>query len=160
VLPGGYYRALGRVDDTMNLGGIKVSSVEIERCLLSALPGALAEVAAVGVPAPGGGPELLHLFVVLPPSQSGGGGGAGGGAGGSGAGAGTGPGQQQQQALAAACGAALKSSLNPLFKVHRVLIVPSLPRTASNKVMRRVLRDAALADAAAAAGARAARPRL
>jgi acyl-coenzyme A synthetase/AMP-(fatty) acid ligase len=25
-LPGGAYRALGRVDDTMNLGGIKVSS--------------------------------------------------------------------------------------------------------------------------------------
>ena len=23
-LPGGYYRALGRADDTMNLGGIKV----------------------------------------------------------------------------------------------------------------------------------------
>ena len=30
-LPGGYYRALGRVDDTMNLSGIKVSSAEIER---------------------------------------------------------------------------------------------------------------------------------
>ena len=27
-LPGGAYRALGRVDDTMNLGGIKVSSGE------------------------------------------------------------------------------------------------------------------------------------
>lgn len=24
-LPGGYYRALGRCDDTMNLGGIKVT---------------------------------------------------------------------------------------------------------------------------------------
>lgn len=26
ALPGGYYRALGRCDDTMNLGGIKVGS--------------------------------------------------------------------------------------------------------------------------------------
>lgn len=27
ALPGGYYRALGRCDDTMNLGGIKVGCV-------------------------------------------------------------------------------------------------------------------------------------
>jgi len=34
-----------------------------------------------------------------------------------------------------------RTQLNPLFKVHRAVEVPSLPRTASNKVMRRVLRD-------------------
>jgi acetyl-CoA synthetase len=34
ALPGGYYRAQGRADDTMNLGGIKVSSAEIERVVL------------------------------------------------------------------------------------------------------------------------------
>jgi acetyl-CoA synthetase len=28
-----------------------------------------------------------------------------------------------------------------LFKIHDVVLVKSLPRTASNKVMRRVLRD-------------------
>ncbi len=32
-LPGGYFRGHGRADDTMNLGGIKVSSTEIERAL-------------------------------------------------------------------------------------------------------------------------------
>jgi len=31
--------------------------------------------------------------------------------------------------------------LNPLFKLERVLLRDSLPRTASNKVMRRLLRD-------------------
>src|SRR5262245_45205239 len=35
ILPGGYYRAQGRADDTMNLGGIKVSSAEIERAVAS-----------------------------------------------------------------------------------------------------------------------------
>jgi len=34
-LAAGGWRALGRVDDTMNLGGIKISSAEIERALLS-----------------------------------------------------------------------------------------------------------------------------
>ena len=29
-LPGGFFKASGRADDTMNLGGIKVSSVELE----------------------------------------------------------------------------------------------------------------------------------
>ena len=35
---------------------------------------------------------------------------------------------------------AIKSNLNPLFRVSDVVLVDSLPRTASNKVMRRELR--------------------
>ena len=35
---------------------------------------------------------------------------------------------------------AIRAELNPLFKVHDVVVVDALPRTASNKVMRRVLR--------------------
>lgn len=54
-LPGGYYRAHGRVDDTMNLGGIKVSSVEIERVCNAADP-AILETAAIGIPPPGESP--------------------------------------------------------------------------------------------------------
>ena len=34
-LPGGYWRGHGRADDTMNLGGIKVSSAELEKILES-----------------------------------------------------------------------------------------------------------------------------
>lgn len=37
--------------------------------------------------------------------------------------------------------AAIRAQLNPLFKVSRVVIKDALPRTASNKLMRRVLRD-------------------
>ncbi len=35
----------------------------------------------------------------------------------------------------------LRRQLNPLFKVERVQAVQSLPRNASNKIMRRTLRD-------------------
>ena len=34
----------------------------------------------------------------------------------------------------------IRSQLNPLFKVHAVEKIDTLPRTASNKVMRRLLR--------------------
>jgi acetyl-CoA synthetase len=35
----------------------------------------------------------------------------------------------------------IKTELNPLFKIHDVVLVSALPRTASNKVMRRELRS-------------------
>jgi len=115
-LPGGLYRAEGRVDDTMNLGGIKVSSAEIER-VVAAAPG-VAEVAAVAVPPPGGGPERLFLFAVPEP------------------GADLDPGE-----LRGTMQRAIRERLNPLFKVEAVRLVDALPRTASQKVMRRRLRE-------------------
>lgn len=45
------------------------------------------------------------------------------------------------QRLKLQCQQAISASLNPLFKLDRVLLRDSLPRTASNKVMRRLLRD-------------------
>ena len=36
---------------------------------------------------------------------------------------------------------AIREHLNPLFKIHGVVVVDSLPRTASGKVKRRELRD-------------------
>ncbi|KAL4429392.1 hypothetical protein ABPG77_005166 [Micractinium sp. CCAP 211/92] len=117
-LPGGYYHALGRCDDTMNLGGIKVGSVELERACIEGVEGVV-EAAAVGCPTPGGGPEQLHLFLVLRPGLA----------------------APPLAELQRRCQQAVSSKLNPLFKVQRVLLRSSLPRTASNKVMRRVLRD-------------------
>ena len=61
----------------------------------------------------------------------------------------------------------IKEHLNPLFGISDVSISVSLPRTASNKVMRRVLRDqyhqqqkrqSVLASFAASTGAAAAVP--
>lgn len=114
LLPGGYYRAQGRADDTMNLGGIKVSSAEIERALLTL--DAVTDVAAIAIEPDDGGPSLLMLYVVLNPSATAG-------------------------DLRDAAQKTISSRLNPLFRVHDVRVVDSLPRTASNKVMRRVLRD-------------------
>ena len=115
-LPNGNFRALGRTDDTMNLGGIKVSSAEIER-VVAAVTG-VAEVAAVGVPPPGGGPSRLVVYCVAQ--------------------AGTHP---DAERLRADMQAEVRSHLNPLFKIHEVVVVDEIPRTASAKVMRRVLRS-------------------
>jgi acetyl-CoA synthetase len=111
-LPDGFYRAHGRVDDTMNLGGIKVSSAEIERIAL--VCAGVREAAAVAVPPPDGGPSLLVLFVVAGPAA--------------------------REELRRELQQLLKRRLNPLFKIHDVVVVDALPRTASNKVMRRLLR--------------------
>ena len=63
-LPCGGWRALGRADDTMNLGGIKVSSAEIEQVLQS-VPGVV-ETAAIAV-SPGRRPKFAgRLCCMLP----------------------------------------------------------------------------------------------
>jgi acetyl-CoA synthetase len=43
--------------------------------------------------------------------------------------------------LAAAMQSAINRDLNPLFKIHDLVLIDALPRTASNKVMRRALHD-------------------
>jgi acetyl-CoA synthetase len=116
-LDNGYYTAGGRADDTMNLGGIKVSSVEIERVLNQIEP--IRETAAVAVSGDGAGPTQLVVFAVLVESNL----------------------PIDASALQKEMNGLLKSQLNPLFKVSRMEVVESLPRTASNKIMRRLLRD-------------------
>jgi acetyl-CoA synthetase len=111
-LPGGGYRALGRVDDTMNLGGIKVGSAELER-VLDRVEGVKAS-AAVAVPPPEGGPSQLVVFAVADGAPG---------------------------SLRAAMTKAIARELNPLFKLADLVLVDALPRTASGKVMRRVLRE-------------------
>ena len=113
-LADGYYRIHGRVDDTMNLGGIKISSAEIEG-VLNSVDG-IQEVAAIAVPPPDGGPSELVIYAVLLP-------------------------EADTNSLTGSLQSAIREHLNPLFRIHDVVIVEALPRTASNKVMRRILRD-------------------
>jgi len=115
-LPGGYYRGHGRADDTMNLGGIKVSSTEIERAL-SSVEGVV-ETAAVAFNPPQGGPSLLVVYAVTKPSAP-----------------------ADNDLFKKEMQRAIATRLNPLFKIHDLVRVDMLPRTASNKVMRRVLRN-------------------
>ena len=116
-LPGGYYRGLGRVDDTMNLGGIKVGAAEIER-VLSRVDG-VRETAAIAVRPSDGGPVQLVIFAVTDEAI-----------------------QVAPECLQSQMQLAIKRDLNPLFRVHDVRVIDALPRTASNKVMRRRLRAA------------------
>jgi acetyl-CoA synthetase len=113
-LPNGYYRVLGRVDDTMNLGGIKVSAVEIER-VLNRHP-LVNESAAVAVAADAGGPGRLVAYVV--PTRP----------------------DLDADALRRELQSLLGEQLNPLFRLSAVVLVEALPRTASQKMMRRLLR--------------------
>ena len=97
-----------------------MSSVELERAVVSNVA-VVSEAAAVGLPTPGGGPEQLLMFLVLHSSAA----------------------VQDVaavEALKKECQVAIRTHLNPLFKLDKVILRDSLPRTASNKVMRRVLR--------------------
>ncbi len=114
-LPSGRWLSGGRADDAMNLGGIKVSSTEIER-VVSQIEG-VSEAAAIAVPPAGGGPDNLVLFLVLQAGQF------------------TEPTHWKRQVAQV-----IREKLSPLYHVADVVIVSELPRTASNKVMRRLLR--------------------
>lgn len=115
ILNNGYYVARGRVDDAMNLGGIKVSSVQIEGVVNSL--NFIKESAAIAVSPENGGPSLLVVFYVENESSL-----------------------LENQRLEAAIHC-VKEKLNPLFRVHDLVKIDALPRTASNKVLRRSLRD-------------------
>ncbi|KAI7749201.1 hypothetical protein M8C21_028256, partial [Ambrosia artemisiifolia] len=114
---GGYFMVQGRADDTMNLGGIKTSSIEIERVCEQAND-SIMETAAVSCQPATGGPELLAIFAVLKKGFN-----------------------TDADKLKMIFSKAIHRNLNPLFKVSFVKIVPEFPRTASNKLLRRVLRD-------------------
>ena len=111
----GYYRVMGRTDDSMNLGGIKISSLQIEELVNSHL--AVMESAAIAVSPENGGPSLLVLYIVP-------------------------DGFTDKELIQYELQKLIKAKLNPLFKIHDVVIVNKLLRTASNKIMRRKLREA------------------
>jgi acetyl-CoA synthetase len=112
-LENGYFKAQGRVDDAMNLGGIKVSSIQIEE-VINTLP-FVKESAAISVPQKGGGPEVLVVYFVSITSEN-------------------------FVDAFREVSEIVKYKINPLFKVSDVVEIALLPRTASGKVMRRALR--------------------
>ncbi|WP_299063017.1 AMP-binding protein [uncultured Polaribacter sp.] len=114
-LKNGYFKVLGRVDDALNLGGIKVSATQIEEIVQQLT--FVKESAAIGVAPKEGGPNKLVVFYVENTENN-----------------------QEIDRLQKAK-QIIKKELNPLFKVSELVKIVSLPRTASNKVMRRKLRE-------------------
>ena len=112
-LENGYYKMQGRVDDAMNLGGIKVSSLQIES-IVNRLD-FIKESAAIAISPEGGGPDKLVIYYVEKSKIS------------------------QEEAFSKIKNL-VKTQINPLFKVSDVLCIDTLPRTASGKVMRKNLR--------------------
>ncbi len=115
----GFFKAHGRADDTMNLGGIKVSSLELEHVLDE--HEAVYESAAVAVQPQDEGAEALVVFAVV-------------------------RGEVDAAQLKRELASLVAQKLNPLFKIHDLRMVDRLPRTASNKLMRRELRSRYLRD--------------
>ena len=113
-LENGYYRAQGRSDDSMNLGGIKVSSIQIEE-IINQLD-FVKESAAIAVSPQEGGPSELIVFAVCLPSD------------------------ESAESKLKQARTMIRNGLNPLFKIEEFIELDALPRTASGKVMRRNLR--------------------
>lgn len=107
------YAILGRVDDTMNLGGIKVSAAEIERAIAD-MP-AIQETAAIAIKPLDHGPSQLVIYAVTDATLD-------------------------KATTQADMQKRINQFLNPLFKIHDLVFVKELPKTSSNKIMRRVLR--------------------
>jgi len=113
-LANGYYMLLGRSDDTMNLGGIKISAAEIERALTGIVD--IQEVAAIAIAPPNNGPSLLVIYAATSAVLD-------------------------KNAIMVMMQKKINTMLNPLFKIHDVVFVRELPKTASNKIVRRKLRE-------------------
>lgn len=109
----GYYCVLGRVDDTMNLSGIKISSAEIERALVGIE--SITETAAVAIPPLYNGPSQLVIYAATNYSLD-------------------------KKIIQQEMQKKVNEHLNPLFKIKDVILLKELPKTASNKIMRRLLR--------------------
>ena len=107
----------GRSDDTLNIAGKRIGPAELESAAVS--HPAVREAAAVGVPDELKG-EVPWIFCCLL------------------------PGFEASPALVAAIGETVAGSLGRAFKPGRILVVETLPKTRSAKILRRAIRARAL----------------
>ncbi len=103
----------GRSDDTLNVAGKRIGPAEFESALVA--DPAVREACAVGVPHPVKG-EAVHCFVVLNGADV------------------------LDDETAARLRAAVERELGPAFRPERIAAVPELPRTRSQKIVRRAVR--------------------
>ena len=115
----GYFRIQGRVDDVIKVSGHRLGSMEIESSLVS--HPSVAEAAAIGKPDEIKG-ERVKVFVILK------------------------NGVEPSDALAAELKQHVRKVVGPLATPDELEFVPSLPKTRSGKIMRRVVRARELGE--------------
>ncbi len=115
----GYYWITGRVDDVINVSGHRMGTAEIESAIV--LHEATAEAAVVGFPHDIKG-QGIYAFVTLK--------------------AGIEPTPELEKEL----GLFVRNQIGAIAKPDRIQFAPSLPKTRSGKIMRRILRKIAAND--------------
>jgi len=109
----GYFRVMGRADDVMNVSGYRIGTAEVESALVS--HPAIAEAAVIGKPDSLKG-ESIKAFVILREGFEG------------------------NDKLLADLKHHVRVELSPIAIPGEIDFVPSLPKTRSGKIMRRVLK--------------------
>jgi acetyl-CoA synthetase len=104
----------GRLDDVINVAGHRIGTMELEAALLT--HGAVSEAAVV--PQPDDVKGVVPVAFVVPRA-----------------------GHADSPALRAALAQAIVDAVGSIARPARVLVVTTVPRTRSGKIMRRVLRD-------------------
>jgi acetyl-CoA synthetase len=113
----GHWYILGRSDDTIKVAGRRLGPGEVESILVA--DAAVLEAAAVGIPHPVKGEQLVAFVVLV-------------------------PGRRASEALARALKAKVAGSLGKPLAPSEVVFVRDLPKTRNAKVMRRMIRAAYL----------------
>ncbi|MEY1663030.1 acetate--CoA ligase [Isoalcanivorax beigongshangi] len=112
----GYYWITGRVDDVLNISGHRMGTAEVESALV--LHPKVAEAAVVGYPHDVKG-QGIYAFVDLM------------------------DGEQPSQALIDELKALVTKEIGAIARPDQLQFAPSLPKTRSGKIMRRILRKIA-----------------
>jgi acetyl-CoA synthetase len=113
----GYFWIIGRIDDVIKVSGYRLGTAEVESALVS--HPAVAEAAAIGLPHELKG-NAIHTFVILRQGYE--------------------PSPELENELRQHVG----KEMGPIARPETINFVPSLPKTRSGKIMRRVLKSRAL----------------
>lgn len=122
----GYYWIIGRMDDVINVSGHRIGTAEVESALVGIA--GVTEAAVVGYPHDIKG-EGIYAYVTLRPDV-------------------TCDTPEQLDALKKALNLHVRSEIGALATLEKVQVAPSLPKTRSGKIMRRILRKIASGEIA------------
>lgn len=113
----GYFWVIGRIDEVIKVSGYRLGTAEIESALIS--HHAVAEAAAIGLPHEIKG-TAIHCYVILR------------------------QGEPETKTLEDELKAHVACELGPIARPEKINLVPSLPKTRSGKILRRLLKAQAL----------------